>query len=176
MKKFLILVSVALISFPCLGQKEVNFDGGSKPSFLSRVYVGGGFGFSSNSQASFLSLSPVVGYMLTRKLSAGVGVTYEYYNDKFFDADDHRYGGKVFLMQMLVFNTFLYGEYNFINLDPAPWDENIGRRTWDRVLVGGGLSQPMGRASFNIIAAYDVTHDSGSPYASPWVISAFISI
>ena len=117
-----------------------------------------------------------MGYMITRKLSAGVGVTYQYYKINNPDSDDHRYGGKIFLMQMLVYQFFLYGEYNFINLSPIPWDESIPRETYTRTMLGAGFSQPLGRASFNVIAAYDLTYDNNSPYASPWVIGAFIAI
>ena len=163
-----------MIGIPSYGQKEVNMDSG--PSFLDRVYTGGGFGFSSTSNETFLSLSPLAGYMITRKLSVGLGITYQYYNNSFYNADDHRYGGKVFVMQMLVYQFFLYGEYNFINLNPQPWQESFPRETYTRTMLGGGFSQPLGRASFNVIAAYDLSHNNSSPYASPWVIGAFISI
>ena len=169
-----ILFFFLLVSMDLVAQKEVNMDSG--PSFTDRVYTGGGFGFSSNSNETTIGLSPLVGYMITRKLSAGVGVTYQYYNNSFFKVDDHRYGGKVFVMQMLFYQFFLYGEYNFINLNPQPQDENFPRQTYTRTMLGGGFSQPLGRASFNVIAAYDLSHDNNSPYASPWVIGAFISI
>jgi len=169
-----IIFFLMLISFMGYAQKEVNMDSG--PSFMDRVYTGGGFGFSTTSNETYLSVSPLAGYMITQKLSAGLGITYQYYNNSFYKADDHRYGGKVFVMQMLVYHLFLYGEYNFINLNPAPWLDSISRETYTRTMLGGGFSQPLGRASFNVIAAYDITHDSNSPYGSPWVIGAFISI
>ena len=166
---------ILVTSTEVIAQKDVNIDSG--PSFLDRVYTGGGFGFSSNSYATHLSLSPLAGYMITRKLSAGVGVTYQYYRNNFYEVDDNRYGGKVFVMQMLVYQFFLYGEYNFINLNPSPWLEATPRETYTRTMIGGGFSQPLGRASFNIMATYDVTwNENTSPYQSPWVVGAFISI
>jgi hypothetical protein len=168
------LVFIIMVSMDAKAQKEVNMDSG--PSFMDRVYTGGGFGFSSNSNQTTISLSPLAGYMITRKLSAGLGITYQYYNNSFYNADDHRYGGRVFVMQMLIYNFFLYGEYNFINLNPQPWLESIPRETYTRAMLGGGFSQPLGRASLNVMAAYDLTHNNTSPYASPWVIGAFISI
>ena len=163
-----------IASFQAKAQKEVNMDSG--PSFTDRIYTGGGFGFSTGTYETFLSVSPLAGYMITRKLSAGLGVTYQYYNNRFYEVDDHRYGGKVFVMQMLVHQFFLYGEHNFINLNPAPWIEGHPRDTFSRTMLGGGFSQPLGRASFNVIATYDISWNESSPYPSPWSIGAFISI
>lgn len=157
-----------------LGQKDIDMDSG--PSFKDRIYFGGGVGFSSSSVSTYVSVSPTVGYMLTRKLSVGVGATYQYYQDKFNDADDHRYGGNVYVMQMLIYRVFVMAQYSFINMNRIPSLENNPRETFTRVLLGGGLSQPIGKAYLNIMAMYDVTHDSNSPYGSPWVIGAFISI
>lgn len=175
MKK-LILVLLMAISTVVYGQKDIDPDSG--PSFMDRIYTGGGFGFSSGSYSTHLSLSPTIGYMLTRKTSVGVGITYQYYKDKVFDADDHRYGGNVFLMQMLVYRFFVMGQYSFINMNRIPSIETNPRETFTRVLLGGGLSQPMGRAFLNITAMYDLSYnnDGTYPYASPWVIGAFISI
>jgi hypothetical protein len=172
--KALLVCILLFISGWSYAQKDVDMDSG--PSFKDRIYVGGGLGFSSSSYSTYLSLSPVAGYMLTRKLSVGVGLTYQYYKDKFNDADDHRYGGNVYVMQMLIYNVFVIGQYNVINLSRAPHIEGYPRETFTRFLIGGGVSQPMGRANLNIMAMYDVTHDSNSPYGSPWVIGMFISI
>ena len=67
-------------------------------------------------------------------------------------------------------------KYDFINMDRAPQIDNNPRETFTRFLIGGGYSQPIGRASFNLVALYDVTYSNSSPYASPWVIGGFISL
>ena len=115
---YLFVSLVLLLSTESFGQKEVNFDSG--PSFKDRIYTGGGFGFSNNANGALVSVSPLVGYMITRKLSGGVGITYQYYLDKINDVEDHRYGGNLFLMQMLIYRVFLMGQYNFFNLNRAP--------------------------------------------------------
>ena len=174
MKNFLFLMFLGL-SMHAYGQKTIYKE--DNPSWKERIYFGGGVGFSSSSYSSYLSLSPTVGYMLTPKLSAGVGATYQYYKDKVYDAEDHRYGGNVFLMQMLIYRVFVMGQYSFINMNRNPRNENWPRETFTRFLLGGGLSQPLGKAFLNITAMYDVLYDSTDyPYSSPWVIGAFISI
>ena len=170
---FIVLISF-LFHFKAHGQKDVDMDSG--PSFKDRVYTGGGLGFTSNSGVTIIGLYPLAGYMITRKLSVGLGITYQYYYDKFYDVDDHRYGGNIFIMQMLVYRLFLMSQYSIINLNPRPQDENYPRESYTRVLIGGGLSQPLGKATLNFTLLYDVTAGNNSPYASPWVIGAFISI
>lgn len=178
-------LSIILVIFFCshgVAQKQVDFD--NKPSFKDRVYFGGGFGFGANSNYTSISLAPLMGYMVSPRLSVGVGITYQYYRYKnvltpsgtIEDADDNRWGGNVFATFRVWGPLFAYADYNFINLDPAPWIEGTARETYTRFLLGGGVSQPAGRASINLFAAYDVLYDTQGPWGSPWVIGVFVSI
>ena len=145
-------------------------------NWQDRLYFGGGFGLSGGAWGGSVRLSPLVGYMLTSRVSAGVGVTYEYYwnnsiNPKF---EDNRYGGMVFARVNLIRNIFAYADYQFINLTTNLATEE--RVTIDRMPVGLGLSQPIGpRSAVNFLAAYDLLWDE-SFYASPWVFSIFFSL
>jgi len=176
LKKFVIAICLGILcSNFVFAQKDIDMDSG--PSFKDRIYTGGGVGFSTSSYSTYLSLSPTIGYMITPKLSGGVGVTYQYFKDKIYDADDHRYGGNVFLMQMLIGRVFVMGQYSFLNMNRIPSIESNPRETFTRLLVGGGVSQPIGKAFLNLTVMYDVKYDSNNyPYSSPWVIGAFISI
>ena len=177
MKRIVLVICFGLLSSGALlAQKDVDMDSG--PSFKDRIYTGGGFGFSSGAYSSYLTISPTIGYMLSRKASVGVGLTYQYYKDKVYDADDHRYGANIFLMHQVVGPVFVMGQYSFLNMNRIPSIENNPRETFTRFLLGGGVSQPIGKAFLNITAMYDITFDSSSnyPYSSPWVFGAFISI
>jgi hypothetical protein len=50
-----------------------------------KLYFGGGLGFSGNSSWVTFSISPIVGYKITERLSAGVGISYQYTNYKDID-------------------------------------------------------------------------------------------
>lgn len=141
-----------------------------------RIYFGGGFGLSGGSNSAYISLSPIVGYMITQRLSGGVGVTYQYV--KSGDFDDNRYGGQLFLRMNLFKGIFLYSSYEFINLSPSLGTVENDRRTYKRLPLGAGLSQPIGkRSSINFLAAYDVIWDETErAYNSPWIFSVFFSI
>lgn len=180
MKHIFIIICFGLLSSASLlAQKEINMDSG--PSFKERIYTGGGIGFSSGSYSTYLTLSPTIGYMLDSKTSVGVGVTYQYYKDKVYNAEDHRYGGDIFLLRMIVGRVFVMGQYSLINMNRFPSIETNPRETFKRFLLGGGVSQPIGRAFLNFTALYDISYaldnnSSNYPYSSPWVIGAFISI
>ena len=150
-----------------------DFSPDKNSNWQDRIYFGGGFGLSGGSWGTSIQLSPIVGYMITSRLSAGVGVSYEYY--KFGNFDDNRWGGSVFMRVNLFKQIFAYGRYEFLNYS-YNYDKN-NRRMIDRLPLGLGLSQPLGRrSSLNFLAAYDVLHEDNGPYGSPWIFSVFFSL
>lgn len=169
----LVLVFIASAALAQRGNYVID----KNSNWQDRVYFGGGFGLSGGSWGTSIRLSPMVGYMLSNRVSLGVGATYEYYRykDAIFDYTDNRYGGMLFGRVNLAGQIFGYGEYSFINYSYG--GDNNDRRTVARLPVGLGLSQPIGpRSAFNIIAAYDLLYDQNSPYASPWVFSVYFSL
>ena len=142
-------------------------------NWQDRIYYGGGFGLSGGSWGTSIRLSPIVGYMISDRLSGGIGITYEYY--KWNDFSDNRWGGQVFMRMNVIKQFFIYGSYQFINYSTGPTLEGP-RDTVARLPLGIGLSQPIGnRSSINFLAAYDVLWDE-QVYQSPWVFSVFFSL
>jgi hypothetical protein len=175
MKKIVILL-ILMITFS-ICEAQVMIEEGEKPSVFDRMYFGGGFSLSFGTITS-VYVSPIVGYMITRSLSAGVGITYQFYKDDRFDYQTNMYGGKLFIRQnlrLLKLPLFLYGEYETLNFEYAeilPTNEIRYTRDWvPSLLLGGGFFQPFGRrGGFYIAAMYNVIYDDlRSPYNSPWV-------
>lgn len=143
-----------------------------------RVYFGGGFGFSANSNQTNISLSPQVGYKITSRYSAGVGIIYQYVGIRQPKLTISNYGWNLFnrfniTEQFFAYTEFekLYFEY-FTSFSP----ERKERDSYNSLLIGGGYSSQLsGRASFSFTALYNVLYDpldSPQPYNSPWVIRA----
>ena len=175
--KILILSGLLLISGAALAQKgEYATDQNS--DWQDRIYFGGGFGLSGGSWGTSIRVSPMVGYMLTSRVSVGVGATYEYYKYNSYyggDYSDNRWGGMLFTRVNLFKQIFAYADYSFMNYTYNPSTEE--RRTIDRLPLGLGISQPIGsRSSINFLAAYDLLYENAGPYASPWVFSVFFSL
>lgn len=177
MKKSLIVMAMLMFGFLAGYAQKGDVEITKESNFLDRVYVGGGFGLSGGTWGTSVSLSPIVGYMVSSRFSVGVGATYQFYKykDTYFDYQDNRYGGSVFARMNLFRQIFAYGEYSFLNYSVNGDASN--RRTVDRLPLGLGFSQSLGpRSSFNMIAAYDMLYEFNGPYASPWVFSFFFSI
>jgi hypothetical protein len=117
-----------------------------KRPFRERIIVGGGLGFSIGSYSSLVDVSPIIGYIITNELVAGVGFTYKYYRYKdyyalvsssgqdvsFYDFKTNIYGMSFWARYYLtkteipvIENIFLHAEVEplmFVNkytLDPA---------------------------------------------------------
>ncbi len=172
------ILAVALVFCALnLASAQVEIGEGEKPSILDRMYIGGGFSASFGTITS-VYVSPVVGYMITRSLSGGVGVTYMYYKNDFFNFETSTYGGKLFLRQnirLLRLPLFLYSEYENLNVETVEIlpnnDYRLNREWVPSMFLGGGLFQPFGRrGGFYMMAMYNVIYDDlRSPYNSPWV-------
>lgn len=172
-----IVVILSCIMFFSLASAQVTIGEDEKPSVFDRMYFGGGLGASFGDITS-VYVSPLVGYMITNSLSAGIGITYQYYSDSRFDYQTNSYGARVFARQNLSFlklPLFLYTEYetmNFEVVEPRPPDDFVLTRDWiPSLFFGGGFFQPFGRrGGFFILAMYNVIYEADrSPYNDPWV-------
>ena len=158
MKKIVLSLAVVLLTLSiCEAQREV----GENSTFLDRIYTGGGMQLSFGSNITIVGASPIVGYMITPKFSAGLGATYLYYNFRVIDESTSVYGGKVFARYNVFDPVFLYSEYELLSFDFTLGDGVDNRETVPALNIGGGISQPLGRvAAFQIILLYDVLHDN----------------
>ncbi len=174
------MISFALLSCSfAYGQREVDME--EKPAFKDRVFFGGGFGLGGGSNTFYVSVSPLAGYMLTNRWSAGVGVNYTYYRYSNIDQTDNQYGFLAFTRYNIYQQFFLQAQYDYINFTQyyfVPGSNELleERDSYSRVLGGGGITQPLGaRGAINLVAMYDLTHSSSSPYSSPWVFQVYFS-
>ncbi len=177
MKRSLIILTLIGVFAISASAQKGDYAVEENSNFMDRVYFGGGMGLSGGSWGTSVSLSPIVGYMVSNRLSVGVGATYQYYKykDAYYDYSDNRYGGSLFARMNLVRQVFAYGEYSFLNYS-INGDSN-NRSTVHRLPLGLGFSQSMGpRSSFNIVAAYDMLYELNGPYASPWVFTFYFSL
>jgi len=152
-----------------------------------RIIFGGGFGLGFGSNQDFVSVSPIIGYAITKKLVVGSGIGYQYINYK------NIYQGKSVNVNNFSINPFarfsvyqgffVQTEYEYLNYEGilVPSLETK-RLNYSSFLAGGGLLQPIGdKASFFIMALYNFSYRSPRsgeflPYDSPWVIRAGINI
>ena len=155
-----------------------------KSQLSEKIFFGGGFGAGFGSY-TFISISPIIGYRITPKLSAGLRLMYQYttydYRDitgqvKNYQGNDFGIGG--FARFMVYGPLYLQAEYEHLNYDGLSYDGTSSRDSFDSFMAGGGISQPVGGKAFMFLTAmynfsYENFNSAGSyrsPYNSPWVI------
>ena len=146
---------------------------------MDKVFFGGGMNMWFSNSYSFIELSPIVGYKVTDRFSTGVGVTYEYVKQSYYDPygwefsnSDNIWGGRVFAKYQVKGPLFLYGEYEDLRLQVYNRVADTFDRAWvPGMFLGGGLMQPLGRkGGVGIMLLYNVLYDDlRSPYNSPLV-------
>jgi hypothetical protein len=131
-----------------------------------RTVVGGSLGLglsSSNGSGMFYgSLTPLVGYRVTERLSAGVGFNYTYYKSRLYE--EQFYAGIAWARLGLFNGLFACAEIDQVNA-PVYSMGGITRESFPLVLAGGGISQGIGHglgSYFQIM--YDFTEEARSPY------------
>lgn len=152
----------------------------------SRLIWGGGIGLGFGDGMFYGSISPVVGYAITDHFAAGVGLSYQYYSNKYEPAYDYygnylgtykmqssMYIGSLWARYVIWKNLFAQVEPQILNVDDyhdAYLDYNgkvvnVKRQWVPAALVGLGLRQPItDRASVILLAMYDIVQNPNTPY------------
>ena len=142
------------------------------PSVWDRIYFGGGGTVNFGQNYFVIGASPLVGYMISPRLSAGLGATYLYTRyGGVYNYNSHTYGGRTFARYNLLKSVYAMAEYEMLSFDNYRSTTSDEPRFWvDRLLFGGGYYQSLGpRGGFNIGILYDVLYRPGVAYRSPWV-------
>jgi hypothetical protein len=136
----------------------------------SRVYGGGGIGMQFGS-ITLVNIAPDIGYRITDRYSAGVGIRYIYFADRNYNYALNIYGASIFNRFIITDFLFAHGEYELLN---GPWDPFSARRfNLNNVWVGGGLRQHVGNSSLNIMALWNLNDEKYNPFPSPQIRMGF---
>lgn len=152
-----------------------------------RLYFGGSFGFSVGPYTD-IAVSPIAGYYITPRWSAGVGVSYEYYNNKYHwqtqtgweRYETHIWGGSLFTNYVIVhdvgewiplgmnFRIFAHAEYEALSYKKGfSKYQATGRRLQNSLLAGGGLRFPKGRrSSMDLMFLWNLNSDMNDIYGN----------
>ena len=154
--------------------------------FRERLFFGGHFGLMVGTITN-IELSPIVGYRFTPRLSLALGPKYQYYKEGIF-INTHIYGGRAFARYMLIKDLnnliplnlnaglFFHTEYEGLSLEEKYFGSlgYEGRFLLNSVLVGGGVSQPVGdRGALNITVLWNINGTDNTPYTNPVIRIGF---
>ncbi len=143
----------------------------------SRFFFGGGLGGGYSTYSSYIQITPIIGYSVTRQFQVGSRLTYmhqwykDYQNIKY---NYNIYGGSLFLRY--IFWKFLYAqaEYEILSVpDYYSIDQNANR-TVNSLFAGLGFMQPVsGKAFFTVSVMYNFLEDRYTPYSNPLIRVGF---
>ena len=183
--RFCILFFCVALVFPASAQTSF--------SFRDRLFFGGNFGLMIGTYTD-IEVSPHIGYYITSRWAAGIGVIYEYYNyrDHWFDPltgqserfETHIWGGRLFTNYVIVnnvndwiplglnFRIFAHVEYEALSYKKRFFDyDATGRELQHNFLVGGGLRFPTGkRSSMNLTILWNLNSHLNDIYGGKPVI------
>jgi hypothetical protein len=156
------------------------------PPLRDRIFFGGSFGLQFGTYTS-IEINPVVGIWLLPRLSVAAGPGYEYIKYQNISTSIFSVRGYLQFAVLKDIDKFIplgvhssiifHAEDELLNLDADDWG-NVSRRE-DRffvnsLLLGGGLSQQIGRkGSFNILVLWVVTDSGYDIYNNPEIRIGF---
>jgi hypothetical protein len=145
------------------------------PPLRERIFFGGSFGLQFGSYTN-IEINPVVGLWVLPNVAIAAGPGYQYFSDNYYNLSTSIFSAKAYGQVVLVrdLDKFIplgihtgivfHIEDELLNLDTEYWQNITSRpdRFWlNSLLVGGGISQQIGRkGSFNILILW-VLNDSG---------------
>jgi hypothetical protein len=151
----------------------------------SRLIIGGSLGLSFGDYTN-INISPLIGYRISQLFAAGININAQYGSERFRNYNSETtqrnqytiFGGGVWGRVYPVDFLFIHiqPEYNAVSLKSTYYTTDPKTTVTDHygvpsLLMGGGYSQPVGgRASFSIMALYDVLQDSRSPYQNGLIL------
>ena len=167
MHQLYIILSCLALASACFSQQPQEEEE-PKKGWKDRIFTGGGLNLQFGT-VTVVGASPILGYMFTDKISAGIGITYLYYQNNTFNYKSSIYGGRLFGRYFVIDQLFLHAEYEVLNLQVY----NDVKKAYSRefapgLLLGAGYSQLVGgTVRLNLMVLWDVIEDDYYPYTNP---------
>lgn len=138
-----------------------------RPAFMDRLFLGGTFGVQFGN-VTLVDVSPLVGYHINQRLSAAVGIIYQYYDDNYYHYSTHIFGGRTWARCYIYKNAvFAHAEYELLNYEPYGYLGNE-RVNVNSFLLGGGYTQWIGPKAFmSLTVLWNFTESPYSLYDNP---------
>ena len=181
---FTAALTLLLLNYPTTGYSQKVK--GDAPPLRERIFFGGDFGLQFGTITN-IDVAPIVGLWVLPRVAVAIGPEYTYYALKNVGSTSI-FGGRVYSQLVLVqdinnlipagihLGLFVHAEDEIQNLESDFWSYtqvDSKRFNVNAFLVGGGISQPMGRrGALNIIALWALD-DPYELYSSPEIRISF---
>lgn len=144
-----------------------------KPPYNLRdhLFTGGNFGLQIGT-ITLIDISPLIGYRITKRFSAALGISYTYFKDNRPPTYTQSIYGARFISRYFIFdNLFIHGELEGLN---SKWDYYKKPFIIYNVLGGGGYRQAISdRVFFDAMLLWNFTPTIYTPYVNPIIRIGF---
>ena len=152
-------------------KKQVKSQPLKKPR-MKRWFAGGMLGAGFSSWYSYVEVSPLLGYKVTRDFHVGTRLTYIYSGEKYCDNcpryNAHSYGGSLFARYIFLKFLMAHVEYEMLSNNYFDIQGNEYRQTYNSLFLGGGYYQNFaGRGFASFLILFNVLDSENSPYVNP---------
>ncbi|MDX2197286.1 MAG: hypothetical protein NW207_12805 [Cytophagales bacterium] len=154
-----------------------------KSNFWQNVYPGGNIGLGLGRYHAYVEVSPLAGYWITNRITAGLQLSYIYMYYQFtsfkyaktFEYRTNIYGASPFVRVFPLDWLFIHAEYGLYSGDLImdTGTTYINDRQWRAFpMAGGGFIFRFGKRSGLMISLlYNFNYDTAFPiYGNPWSI------
>lgn len=180
MKKLQLLI---ILSFAVLGLEAQYLEKDPPPTPVQRIFYGGNLDLAFGTVTQ-ISLSPQVGYRITNRFSAGIGIDYMFLYSEYYNFKGSIFGGNVFasfaviksLGELISFlNTdigvLICGQFSYTNMGKFYTTFLGDEPMWiASPMLGLGFQAPIGRRSYMLLSImYNFDESLYSLYSNPVV-------
>lgn len=176
--RIFVFLAILLMSCSLLPAQKIREEA---PPLRERIFFGGSLGLQFGTLTD-IDVSPVVGLWVRPRLNLAAGPKYRYM--KYYDERVNVYGGRVYTQFFFIrdvdnviplgvhLGLFLHAEDEFYTYK---YSDGVSSESYfiNTPLLGGGISQPLGRrASMNIMFLFAL-EDTYDIYADPTIRISF---
>jgi len=155
------------------------------PPLRERMFFGGSFWLSFGTITD-IQVNPIVGLWVLPRVAVAAGPNYRYYKDQYDETN--MYGVKGYVQYVLLRDLnnlvpigvhtgiFFHLEDEVLNLESSFWGlpEPTDRTTINTLLIGGGISQQLGRrSSMNFMVLWALNDSGYGIYSNPEIRLSF---
>jgi hypothetical protein len=144
-----------------------------KENIFDRMSFGGYLG-AQFGDVTMINIAPMVDIELIPKLNIGVGFSYQFYKDNYYNYRFNAYGGNFYARYFIWRDLFAHVEYDPIYYDNLYTGFGYEGVWFNDFLVGGGYRQWIGDKAFmTIMILWNVNEQYYSPYQNPVIRIGF---
>jgi hypothetical protein len=129
------------------------------------IYLGGDFAFSMRGGTTYLNLSPLIGYDITKRFSAGISGMYQFWRIRYFNTtfNINTVGAGIFTRYRPVEWLITQVEFDLYNSADL-FSADLERINVPAFMAGVGFARPFGEGAYGqIILLYDFIDNQNMP-------------